>query len=206
MPELNADIPRFQCFVRKEFLYDQQRGHGEFMDCVVFGIASIPGRALGFHALLSDGAQVARIPIHALAHHREAKSFPVDNLQLFDCFAYQVSVHEFSFLSGLRCRTVLKDGNWYEGQYLFTIDWYGNIESESAGDLGHKNAHFLKLDNGNFAAQPNNRILWAEPSFIAKPFQERPDYLTQTRVWKCEGIGKWATEDSQKMFYEVMSK
>lgn len=63
--------------------------------------------------------------------------------------------------------------------------WYGHEDAEEAGDDGHKCAHVIALDDGNFAAQPNNRIQWFCPAFVT-PFKEKPDYLTNTRVWKVE--------------------
>jgi len=38
-----------------------------------------------------------------------------------------------------------------------------------------KCAHVIALDNGNFAAWPNNRIQWFDPAFIT-PFHEKPDF------------------------------
>jgi hypothetical protein len=80
---------------------------------------------------------------------------------------------------------------------MFTVDWYGSEDAEEVGDGGHKCAHFIALDNGNFAAQPNNRIQWFCPAFIT-PFKEKPDYLTNTRVWKVER----ETETTQAFFYD----
>jgi hypothetical protein len=37
----------------------------------------------------------------------------------------------------------------------------------------------------NFAAQPNNRLQWFCPAFVS-PFNEKPDYVTNTGVWKVE--------------------
>ena len=45
------------------------------------------------------------------------------------------------------------------GQYMFTRDWYGHEDAAEAGDGGHKRSHVIALDNGNFAAQPNNRMV-----------------------------------------------
>ena len=58
----------------------------------------------------------------------------------------------------------------YHGEYLFTVDWAhpeSNIVDTEHSEIPdqHKCAHILALDNGNFAAQPNNRILWNIPSF-----------------------------------------
>jgi hypothetical protein len=74
----------------------------------------------------------------------------------------------------------------------------GHEDAEEAGDGGHKCAHIIALDDGNFAAQPNNRIQWFCPAFVT-PFKEKPDYMTNTRVWKVER----ETETSQAYFYEA---
>lgn len=203
MPYLNADVPRWQCYVRREYLYDLADHHGELEPVVVFGLASRPGYAVGFHVMTSDGAVIWRLPVSALVHREDAPEIPLDHLQLWDCFSEHVSVHEFAWLGGSRVQVLLKDGNWYPGRYMFTIDWTGSPEADGAGDIGHKCGHVIALDNGCYAIQPNNRLLWASPSFVSRPFGRRPDYLTNTHVWRCEGVGRWATEDSNRMFYEV---
>lgn len=203
MSFLNADIPQFECFVRAEYLYDFEAHHGEFVPVVVFGLASIPGRALGFHVMTDVGAVIWRLPISALCWRQDAPALSVETLELWDCASYDVAVHEFAWLTGSRCMTVLKDGSRHEGECMFTVDWCGSAEAEAAGDIGHKCAHVIRLDNGCFAAQPNNRILWASPAFVAKPFAVRPDYRTSTRIWRAEMLQKWATEDSARMFYDV---
>lgn len=204
---LNADIPHIYCLLRKEYLYDLQAHHGEFEPVCVFGIASIPARAIGFHVMTERGVQFARLPISAFVHKPDAPRIPLDVLELWDCFSYDVSVTAYEYLKGLKVRTILKDRKWYDGEYLFTIDWCKSQYAEDPGEGGHKCAHVLKLDNGCFAAQPNNRILFSEPSFVTKPFTdgERPDYLTNSHVWKCEGRTKWNTEDSQVYFYETQA-
>jgi hypothetical protein len=55
----------------------------------------------------------------------------------------------------------------------------------------------IALDNGNFAAQPNNRIQWFCPAFIT-PFTDKPDYLTNTGIWKVER----ETKTTQAYFYD----
>ena len=76
----------------------------------------------------------------------------------------------------------------------------GDSGPEEAGDGGHKCAHIIALDNGNFAAQPNNRVQWFCPAFVT-PFQEKPDYVTNTRVWKVER----ETETRDGFFYDTPS-
>ncbi len=201
MPYLNASIPEIECLLRKEYLYNFERGHGEFIDCLVFGASSIQGRALGFHALTRFGGQFGRLPLSAFAWKKSAPNLPLEWLQIWDCFSYDFSVVEYDWLQGQRCSTFLKDGKWYDGQYLMTIDWCGSPTAERARDTGWKCAHLLRLDNGCFAAQPNNRTRWYDASFITEPFPEKPDFKTMGREFKCEDGQRWATEDSDRFFY-----
>lgn len=202
MPELNANVPGFECLVRAEHLYNLERGFGDFRVGFLFGVASVQGRALGFHVLTEDGACVWRLPISALCW-KECRKRDHDRLELWDCFSPQVTVTEFEHLVGRRCQTTLRDGERLEGECLFTIDWHGNEYADNPGDSGHKCAHFLKLDDGCFAAQPNNRILWADPATITEPFARVPDYVTNTHVFRCEHDRKWVTEDSDRAHYSV---
>jgi hypothetical protein len=123
---LNADIPRFYCFLRKEFLYDGLAHQGEFLNVCVFGVASIKGRAMGFHVLTDNGAVIWRLPLHAFVHKVSAPIVPLDWLQFWDCFSYQITCTVFDRLQESRVRVQIKDGSWEGGQYMFTLDWYGH--------------------------------------------------------------------------------
>ena len=68
----------------------------------------------------------------------------------------------------------------------------------------HKCAHIIALNNGNYAAQPNNRIIWDITSFTVK--DEIPDWKVQTSEWDVEDSGKFRTEDTDKYFYEIEEK
>ena len=50
----------------------------------------------------------------------------------------------------------------------------------------HKCGHVLALDNGNFAIQPNNRILWNISNFTVN--SDVPDYKVQTTEWNLENL------------------
>lgn len=197
MATLNTNIPRFYCLLRKEFLYDGQAHRGEFVKVCVFGVASVYGRALGFHLLTDNGAVVWRLPLHALCHKPDAPTQPLDWLQFWDCFSYHISCTTFNRLAEGRVRVQMKDKTWEGGQYMFTLDWYGSEDAEEAGDGGHKCAHVIALDNGNFAAQPNHRVQWFCPAFVT-PFTDKPDYRTNTAVWKVER----ETETTSGYFYD----
>ena len=209
MSYLNSNIPPLYCSVRKEYLYDLKSHYGESEECVVFGFASIATRAILFHALLPNGAVYYRLPISAFfqkhLQRTEVPDMQVDELQLWNCFSYHPAVTNYSFLDGQRGKFFGKDKKMYPGEYLFTIDWAhpdSNVLDTEHSEISHEHkcAHILALDNGNYAAQPNNRILWNIPSFTTS--DAKPDYKVQTTTWNVENKD-WKTDDTDDMFYEI---
>jgi hypothetical protein len=216
MSYLNANIPPIYCKIRKEYLYDLREHQGETEDCVVFGLGSISGRALLFHCLLTNGAIYWRLPISAFLqrgsgstlHQRDVEHQDLEDLQLWNSFSYYPSITIFDFLVGQRCKYLGKNKKFYHGQYLFTVDWAhpeSNILDTEHSEIPdqHKCAHILALDNGNYSAQPNNRILWDIPSFTTK--SSVPDYKVQTTEWNVENK-KFVTDDTDKFFYDIIDK
>ena len=65
MAYLNANIPATYAQIRREYLYDLKSHHGEVEDCLIFGMASITGSAILFHAVMENGAVFYRLPISA---------------------------------------------------------------------------------------------------------------------------------------------
>jgi hypothetical protein len=212
MSYLNANIPPIYCNIRREYLYDLKQHHGETESCVVFGIASISGRAILFHCLLESGAIYYRLPISAFIQkefdRRNVPDQNIEDLELWNSFSYYPNVISFDFLVGQRCKYLNKNKKFYHGQYLFTIDWAhpeSNILDTEHSEIPdqHKCAHILALDNGNYAAQPNNRILWNISSFTTS--SHKPDYKVQTTEWNVENKN-WKLEDTDDMFYQVEDK
>jgi len=94
---------------------------------------------------------------------------------------------------------------------LFTLDW--SQEDRNIADVGfsevpgqHKCGHVIKLDNGNFAIQPNNRIRAFEPSFVTKPGQNVIERKLGTSMWSVENTSKWVLSDDDRYDYEVKQK
>jgi hypothetical protein len=171
----------------------------------------MPGSALLFQVLLDNGVLRDKLPISAIVHKESAPDLPFHYLQLWNCFSYAVHIAEVKFISGMRCSVLMKDKKWYDGQYLFSFNWSG--ESVLGSDFSwaeepseHKSGHFVELDNGCYAIQPNNRMRFYEPSFVVKEFPERPDYKVCTHSYNCEHGDKWVTEDSDKYMYDTEQK
>ena len=211
MAYLNANIPATYAQVRREYLYDLKEHHGEVEDCLLFGFASITGRPILFHAIMENGAIFYRLPISAFIQKgfdvKEVPRMRLDELELWNCFSYYPSVTSFDVLDGQSCKFIGKDKKWYTGAYLFTVDWghpESNIVDTDHSEIPqeHKCAHIIALENGNYAAQPNNRIIWSIPSFTVRNEIPR-DWKTQTTEWNVEDDSKWKTEDSDRFFYDI---
>jgi hypothetical protein len=203
----NPNTPPVECLVRGEYLRNLEDSHGKVFPCLIFGFSSIPSRVPLFHFLMEDGGIWWRMPVSAFCWKPDAEAMPLDELVLWDSFSYHASVTVFSVLRNKRMQYTSRRGKVYGGEYLFTIDWFGgdpNILntgfSEEPGQ--HKCGHFIKLDNGNYAIQPNNRIFVKDPSFTVKtePVINRK---LNTRVWTVENSPKWITEDSDDYYYGV---
>jgi hypothetical protein len=213
MAYLNANIPVIYAQIRREYLYDLKSHHGEVEDCIIFGLASITGRPILFHAIMENGAVFYRLPISAFIQKGfDASRVPtrrLDELQLWNCFSYYPAVTSYDILGGQSGKYFGKDNELHPGVYLFTIDWGhpdANILNSDHSEIPHEHkcAHIIALDDGNYAAQPNNRILWDIPSFTVK--DEVPDWKVQTSDWNVENTGKWKTEDTDKFFYDIEEK
>lgn len=101
---------------------------------------------------------------------------------------------------------ILRDHEPLPGTYLWTIDWCADPLDTSCAEIPqeHKCAHIIALDNGCYAAQPNNRILWREPSFIVEPLEPGgknwpPTFKTNRQTWSVEG--NWTTSADDNYFY-----
>lgn len=211
MSYLVSNIPPIQCFVKKEFLYDFEKGFGEYEPCYWVSVKSIKGRALYFESLLTRyGALYDKLPLSAFVWRTdivESEQLPLDFIEIWDSFSYNIAVIEKSLLSGLQCKVYMKDKNFYNGNYLFTIDSCHSEPNELNISLSqtpneHKSFNVIKLDNGQFCAQPNNRVLFYDQSLTPKGVTI-PDFKVSTKYFNCEDGLKWSAGDSDDFFYTL---
>ena len=66
MAHLIANLPPVRCYVRKEFLYDFEKGHGEYEPCLWVSLKSIRGEAFRIESyLINYAALYDKLPLHA---------------------------------------------------------------------------------------------------------------------------------------------
>jgi hypothetical protein len=103
MAYLNVNIPVTYAQVRREYLYDLSGHVGEVEDCIIFGMASITGRALLFHTIMENGAIFYRLPISAFIQRgfdvKEVPRMRLDELELWNCFSYYPAVTTYDILA-----------------------------------------------------------------------------------------------------------
>jgi hypothetical protein len=206
MSFLVHNLPPVHILVRKEYLYDLEHGHGEYTPGIWISVKSIQGKALYFETLLTDyGALYDKLPLSAFVWKSDHGDLPLDNLQLWDCFDYNITVIRKPLLS--RCSYFGKDRVMHDGEYMFTID---NCHSESSTldtnfseeDPEHKSFNVIKLDNGQFAAQPNNRVIWRDSSLTPENLL-KPDFKVCTQNYSVETAQKWSVGHTSEWQYKT---
>ena len=122
----------------------------------------------------------------------------IRTIELWDCFSNNIQIWTKQLLKNCDVDIVIRGGQKIGGQYLFTIDsCNGDVNMIDVGvsevPEEHKQFNFGKLDNGQYFAQPNNRMLWYEQSLTPKELK-RPDFQVSTRYFHCEQerkMGVW---------------
>ena len=209
MSFLTHPLPPITVKVRKEYLYDLEKGHGEFVDGVWVSVKSVTGKALYFETLLPEyGALYDKLPISAFVWKEDHGDLPLDTLQLWDCFDYYLTVIQKPLLT--RVKFFGKDQQLHHGSYLFTVDNCHADDSVldtnfSEHDPEHKSFNIIKLDNGQFAAQPNNRCQWMDASLIPSDVKI-PDFKVCTQNYSVEGTDKWSVGHSDEWQYKSLDE
>ena len=209
MAFLVANVPPTKVYVKKQYLYDHEKGHGEFVEGVWVSCKSIQGRALYFETYLpSYGALYDKLPISAFVTEPTELDLELEELELWDAFDYGITVIEKAAISGCKVKYLAPSRQWYTGEYLFTIDnchpdknilntGYSEIPEE------HKSFNILCLDNKHFAAQPNNRVLFYDKSLSPSKL-EKPDFKVSSIEYNVETESKWTAGDDDKYFYDLL--
>ena len=150
------------------------------------------------------GALYDKLPIQAYVWTTKHGNLDYDILQLWDCMGYRFTVHEKIGLRNLSVKFLGKDKEWHFGEYLFTVDFCADGMDVDTGFTEvaeeHKSFNFIRLDNGQFAAQPNNRCLWYDQSLIPAK-TDFPDFQASRHIWTVDGSRKWSAGDD--WFYDI---
>jgi len=175
-----GSIPKHQyVWVDSNFTHKKPCG---FVPAVWFGLTSFPGRVWGFNVMFENGAVYRNIPPNAISFsEKPEKDWSISNAQLWDCYGYNWSSIEYTYLKGLKCVCKINEARLH-GQYLFTVapigDGFSNSPSQS------KEFKFIQLDNHRITIQPTNKVTFIDKSFTEEGNSD--ELKLQTRVYSCE--------------------
>ena len=121
-----------------------------------------------------------------------APAHPLTDLQMWDAHGWDFSVTRYEYLREMGCHYRKRDGSLVPASYWFTLDHTDNGYSQHPPE--HKCYHLLLLEDGSgqIAAQPNNRILWRDDSFV-KPGHPLDYKVMAPATWHAE-LGRNAHE------------
>lgn len=202
-------LPPVKVLVRPEYLYDfKHRRAAPLVQGVWVSVKALRGEALRFETYLTEyGALYDKLPIHAFQHKPTIENdLSLDTLEIWDALSYHVTVVEKPLLKGLRAEFFGKDKQLHKGEFMFTIDTCNADPripdftfSESADE--HKSYNVLRLDNGQFALQPNNRCRFFDPALNPREMKA-PDFHVATRKYRVEQGAKWRLGDTTTFTYD----
>ncbi len=206
-------LPPVKVWVRPEYLYDFTcTADTPLIPGIWVSVKAIRGEAFRFETYLPEyGALYDKLPIHAFSWMPVYdKPLPLDVLEIWDALSYYVTVVDKPFLKGLRAEFFGKDRQAHAGEYMFTLDTCNPDPripdftlSETVDE--HKSYNLLKLDNGQFALQPNNRCRFFEPAFNPE-VMKKPDFIVAKRKYRVEQFAKWRLGDTSTFDYDGRSE
>jgi len=205
MAYLNHNLPTFTCLIRNEYLFNHEQGWDEYTLCDVHSVASLEKRVPLFEAFLENGVNWTRRPITAFCWKPDA---PVHDLNVhiyWDCFSPYVDVQIRNRLANLKAELIDFRGNKHLGIYMFTMDWSWEnkavLNTNFSETPEHKCAHMFKMNDGNFFAYPNNRIIWYDDAWTKNRITGNPGYKIDMNEYSVENSRQ--VETSEEYFYEI---
>ena len=210
MSDLLCNLPNVKVWVRKEYLMDHQSGHGEFVEGHWVTAKSMPGRAFYFETYLPEyGALYDKLPISAFVTDPETPTpdLELHNLQFWNCMDYGITAIYKQFIGSMDFEIFTRDHQILKATYLFTLDNYHPAADEidySTSEIPeeHKSFNILELENGQYAAYPNNRMRVYDNSLTPKdPLM--PDFKVSTDFYQVENGYSYRLGDTDEYFWKT---
>lgn len=150
------------------------------------GVSVTPGRALGCHVLLENGALVVDVPLHALRGAMvEYVPLQLSELVAWDCFGWSAEAWQPEVISGLSCAILSEDHkrDMGKGHLWFCIDHIG--DGYSLTPEQHKHLWIVERESDRaLMLLPQDRMLIQDLSFTH--INGIPPIKRQAQVWYAE--------------------
>ena len=210
MTQLICNLPNQKVYVRNEYLYDHEKGHGEFTEGHWVAAKSLPGRAFYFETFLPEyGALYDKLPIAAFVSEPKTPTpdMSLENLQFWNCMDYGVTAVYKQFIGSMDFEVLTRDHGIIHGGYICTLDNYHASADEvdySTAEVPeeHKSFNLLELDNGQYCLYPNNRMRVYDNSLTPKE-PKMPDFKVSTRYYQVENGFEYRLGDTDEYFWKT---
>lgn len=194
-------ITPIKVLVKESSLYNNQKNSDRLIEGWWHTIKCVSGKPFICEIYFPhNGASYDKLTFEDF-YWKEPKgnTYPNHVLQLWDVFSSDSYVKEKTYFAECSVDVLLKTKEIKQGIYLFTVDWEGYLADVFEE---HKSANFIKLENGQIAAQPNNRIRWQLPSITHDDYLEQKiDWQARKEIKSVEVEPKWLLGKSEKWDY-----
>ena len=209
MSALLANLPNTKVYVRKEYLMDHKSGHGEFVEGHWVTVKSMPGRAFYFETYLPEYAALYdKLPISAFVSEpkKPDPDLPLQDLQFWNAMDYGVTAIYKQFIGSMDFEILTRSHKVIKGTYVLTLDNYHENADEidySTSEIPeeHKSFNILELENGQYAAYPNNRMRVYDNSLTPKQ-PKNPDFKVSTQFYQVENGYSYRLGDTDEYFWK----
>ncbi len=164
--KIHHPVQKIPTYVRQSFLYDGDQAYSNtFSKANIICISSYVDHALTVQVVLDDGSLFSYIPLHALSQTPKTPSKPLglEDLVYKNCPGEDIVVTTYPALANLQAY-FKKKNQWHSGRYITSIDWPAENEQ----------FHFIALENGQYAALPNHKVLFGDQRYQRrfKPYRK----------------------------------
>jgi hypothetical protein len=209
MSALLANLPNTKVYVRKEYLMDFKGGHGEFVEGHWVTVKSMPGRAFYFETYLPEYAALYdKLPISAFVSEpkKPDPDLPLQDLQFWNAMDYGVTAIYKQFIGSMDFEILTRSHKVLKGTYVLTLDNYHESADEidySTSEIPeeHKSFNILELENGQYAAYPNNRMRVYDNSLTPKQPKD-PDFKVSTEFYQVENGYSYRLGDTDQYYWK----
>ena len=210
MSTLICNLPNTKVYVRKEYLMDHKSGHGEFVEGHWVTCKSLPGRAFYFETYLPEyGALFDKLPISAFVSEPKTPTpdLPLEDLQFWNAMDYGVTAICKQFIGSMDYEIFTRSHKLLKGTYVFTLDnYHAQVDtidySTAETPEEHKSFNVLQLENGQFAAYPNNRMRVYDNSLTPQE-PKMPDFKVSTVEYQVENGYDYRLGDTDEYFWKT---
>lgn len=183
------DLPTpIHCGVQKMFLTNDEK-HG-IEECYIFAVTILQNRTLLFTCHTENGAVYSRLPIWAFKHNnlglgctKTLEGLDKRVLCPWSCLGDTADIVEHSYLKDYEVQCSIYDKTII-GRYLATIDYSKGLYAQDPEQ--HKTHNIVELENGFYAALPNNYCKFEDEHFT-KDDADCSHYRRNKMYWRSLG-------------------